>query len=392
MDTITYVRRTLGLTIAFILFFAVSVWNTEVIACTAIYVKTKDRILVGNNEDGGNPETRIWIIPGENGTYGRIYFGFSDLSAQGGINEKGLWFDAFGLPYKTVKAQGEIYAGDLQDKLMAECATVDDVLELLKHYNRSPMTRYQWMFGDSKGNSVIIQGDTVILKHKNYQVVTNFRQSIYPDGKGYDCPRYRLADDFLSSHPENDLNKVRNILSATHSEGQDVTLYSYIADLTNGLIYVYHFHNFENAVVLNVKSEISKGKHVYNLSEMFPETIAAESFEYRSRLELNQLKASRRFKDFDSVTFPEYFGNYIITSPEILANQLITISQGSDCLHLQLNGGGPYELIPESPEAFVMLSYGGMEFACRFKSNMSKFRDELSMDGSGLAIIARRLE
>ena len=143
METITYVRRTLGLPIAFIIFFAVFVsWNTEVIACTAFYVKTKDRILVGNNEDGSNPETRIWIIPGENGKYGRMYFGFSDLSAQGGINEKGLWFDAFGLPFKTVNAQGEIYAGDLQDKLMAECATVDDVLKLLKCYNRSPMTRY----------------------------------------------------------------------------------------------------------------------------------------------------------------------------------------------------------------------------------------------------------
>lgn len=382
----------MGFKAAIIILFAVFVSNSEVNACTAFYVKTKDRILVGNNEDGGNPETRIWIVPGENGTYGRMYFGFSDLSAQGGINEKGLWFDAFGLPFKSVNTQGEIYAGDLQDKLMAECATVNEVIELLKYYNRSPMTRYQWMFGDSKGNSVIIQGDTVILKHRNYQIVTNFRQSVYPDGKGYDCPRYRIADDLLSSHSGIDMDNVRNILSSTHSEGQDVTLYSYIADLTNGLVYVYHFHNFENAVVLNVKNEISKGKHVYILSEMFPKTNAAESFEYRARLELNQLKASRRFKDFDSETFPEYFGNYIISTPEILANQLITISQGHDCLNLQLNGGGPYELIPESPEAFVMLSYGGLEFACRFKRNMSLSGHELSMDGSGLAIIAKRIE
>lgn len=93
--------------------------------------------------------------------YGRMYVGFDDLSAQGGVNERELWFDAFGLPRKEVASTGrEIYAGDLQDKLMAECAPVAEVLELLKRYSRSPMTRYQWIFGDRTGMSVIIEGDS----------------------------------------------------------------------------------------------------------------------------------------------------------------------------------------------------------------------------------------
>jgi hypothetical protein len=362
-------------------------------ACTALYVKTHERILVGNNEDGCNPETRIWFVPGEKDTYGRMYFGFSDLSAQGGINEKGLWFDAFGLPFKAVQGtHGEIYPGDLQDRLMAGCASVNDVLNMLKQYNRSGMTRYQLMFGDSEGNSVIIEGDTVLRMQGNYQVITNFRQSEYPSGKGFECNRYQIANEMLKSHPDPDLNSVRNILSATHSEGEDVTLYSYIADLSSGIVNVYHFHNFENAIAFNLREELAKGRHILDLSGLFPRTHAAESFYYKARTDLQLLKARKFDKTFNAVTYPEYFGNYIITSPDILANQLISIRQGTDCLHLHLNNGGPYEVIPVSSSAFVLLSYGGLEFNCTFTRNPDNRVNTLHMEGSGLSIIARKTE
>jgi hypothetical protein len=108
-------------------------------ACTGFYVAGACRVLAGNNEDGSNPETKVWFVPGQGGTYGRMYVGYDDLSAQGGVNEKGLWFDAFGLPQKeVVLAHGEIYAGDLQDKLMADCATVAEVRRLLERYSRAP--------------------------------------------------------------------------------------------------------------------------------------------------------------------------------------------------------------------------------------------------------------
>ena len=71
-------------------------------ACTACYVAAKGQVLVGNNEDFGNPATRVWFVPRGAGKYGRMYVGFEDLSSQGGVSEKGLWFDAFGLPAKPV--------------------------------------------------------------------------------------------------------------------------------------------------------------------------------------------------------------------------------------------------------------------------------------------------
>lgn len=363
-------------------------------ACTALYMKAGNKILAGNNEDFSNPETRIWFVPaGENGTYGRMLFGFNDLSSQGGINEKGLWFDAFGLPTKAVRSlQGEIYPGDLQEKLLAECANINDVVLMLKKYSRASMTRYQWMFGDSFGNSAVIEADTIIMRQGNYQVITNFRQSEFPHGNGYDCPRYQIANSLLDTCKDATVDAFRKILSATHSEGEDVTLYSYIADLARGLVYVYHFHNFENVVILDIKKELAKGKHVYNLPDLFPKTNAAESFTYWRRKELADKKESRRYKEFDLKTLQEYCGRYMITSPAVMDKQIITISEGIDLLNLQLNGGGFYEVIPESAQSFCMLGYGGLDFICRFRRNDSKIVEGLIMEGSGLSIVAELIK
>ena len=68
-------------------------------ACTAFCaLDATGRVLVGNNEDYNNPRTKIRFIPAEPGSYGRMYVGFDDLWPQGGMNERGLWFDGFATP------------------------------------------------------------------------------------------------------------------------------------------------------------------------------------------------------------------------------------------------------------------------------------------------------
>jgi hypothetical protein len=362
-------------------------------ACTACYVAAGGRVLVGNNEDFGNPATKVWFVPRGAGTYGRMYFGFEDLSSQGGVNEKGLWFDAFGLPSEPVAtAKGEIYPGNLQDRLLADCATVAEVLKMLKRYSRAAMTRYQWMFGDRTGASAIIEGDAVIPIKGRYQVVTNFRQSEHPGGEGYECHRFRVANAMLASQPEVGIDEVRRVLAATHSEGQDPTVYSYIADLKRGVVYLYHFHNFENVVVLDVAKELEKGAHVYDLPEMFPKTVAAMTFDYLARKELADKKAARLDPNVDAATFPRYAGRYRVTAPETMAGQTITISAGKSQLYLQLNDGGKYEVLPDSPTSFFLLGYGGTDLSCRFTRAATEKVTALAMEGGGLALAATRVE
>jgi hypothetical protein len=375
-----------------VVFSIFALFSPETNACTAFLMKSGKNVLVANNEDGSNPETRMWTIPaGEKGRFGRICFGYDDLSAQGGVNEKGLWFDAFGLPYEpTYPVRGKIYPGDLQDLLLAECATVNDVVTMLQKYNRSQMTRYQWMFGDRNGNSIIVEADTIIRREGNFQVVTNFRNSKFPSGKGYECGRYQTATKLLGNCKEVNLQTMRKILSDTHSEGQDATQYSYIADLTNGLIYLYHFHNFENVVVFDLRKELAKGSQVYDIAALFPTTVAAETFAWWARKSLNDLKKSRFFSVFDVKTLPDYCGDYLILKPEVMLNQVISVTKGDSTLNLQLNRGGFYELVPDSPDSFSMLGYGGLDFKCRFNKVENQEKREIVLEGAGLSIVARR--
>jgi hypothetical protein len=372
-----------------VLFVIIFLWGVNLNACTGIYSKIGNKILIGNNEDGVNPETKIWFVPGQENQYGRMYVGYNDISAQGGVNEKGLWFDAFGLPYQeVVSQQGEIYPGDLQDKLMAECATVPEVLERLKKYNRAQLARFQWMFGDKNGNAVIIEGDAIIPIKEQYQIVTNFRQSIYPNNKGYDCQRFRIAESMLKTMPDVGVDEMRRILAATHSEGEDVTLYSYIVDLKKGLVYLYHFHNFENVIVFNIQEELAKGKHIYNLPELFPLTNAAQSFEYQAHSKLEAQKSARRDKNFDVKTYSDYCGRFVIDEPAILARQTISITTENSQLFFQLNDGGKLEVLPDSPTSFFLMNYGGMDFSCKFIRNSMNKITRLNMEGNGLSITA----
>lgn len=254
------------------------------------------------------------------------------------------------------------------------------------------MTRYQWMFGDREGNAVIVEADTIHYMQGNYQVVTNFRNSKYPSGKGYECGRFKTANKLLESCTDADIHAFRKILSDTHSEGQDATLYSYIADLTNGLIYVYHFHNFENVVVLDIRRELAKGSQVYRLADLFPATVAAETFAYWARKSLTDLKKSRFFAGFNFESLPDYCGNYLILEPDVMSGQLIFVSKSDTCLNLQLNGGGYYELIPDSPNSFSMLGYGGLDFKCTFNKIWNQAIGEISVEGGGLYIRAKRMK
>ena len=362
-------------------------------ACTGFLVRTPAAVLAGNNEDGCNPETMIWTVPaGARGTYGRIYFGYHDLSSQGGVNEKGLWYDAFGLPYReTFPVRGTNYPGDLHDLLMAECATVDDVAEMLKHYNRSQLTRYQWMFGDRNGNAIIVEADTIHRMQGHYQVAANFRLSEYPGGNGYECHRYRTACRLLEDKADAGPDYCRRILSDVHSEGEEPTQYSYIADLTNGMIYLYHFHNFENAVILDIGTELEKAPYVRRLPELFPFTVAAESFAWKARHDLDNLRKSRLYSHYDAAVADRYCGEYTIVAPVVMEEQRISITAGEGVLYLQLNGGGLYELTPDSPHTYSMLSYGGLDLKCTLQDPDDEENPLLLINGGGLSITGRRI-
>ena len=247
-------------------------------ACTAFMASDSDTVLVGNNEDYNIPHTRVWFIPAENGQYGRVYFGYDNWRPQGGMNDQGLFFDALITePIEIINSKNKpIFKGDLFDTFLAECATVNEVLDLFDNYNLEFMSEYQLFFADKTGDSVIIEGDHTIRKTGSYQIASNFLQSQVGENR-YPCEwykggclRFQTAEMMLKDHRIVSVEHFRNILEATHQNTLGTrTLYSNIYDLKRGLIYLYYLHNFDNEVIINLKEELIMGSHYYELPALF---------------------------------------------------------------------------------------------------------------------------
>jgi penicillin V acylase-like amidase (Ntn superfamily) len=237
-------------------------------------------VLVGNNEDYNNPRTRVWFVPSNGKDAGRVYVGFDNMFPQGGMNDRGLWFDGFATA--PVESTRSLHKPPLPpnfvDKVMAECGNVEEVVREFNRYNLRDLRRAVLMFADAAGDSAIIEPDAIIRKNGRYQVQTNFHQSL-PKPE-YSCDRFVVATEMLDKAGKDiSIELFRRILAATHAEGKYPTLYSNIYDLKRRIMYLYHFHNFENVVVIDLRAELKKGRRTLELPSLFPRTIAAEVFQ-----------------------------------------------------------------------------------------------------------------
>jgi len=328
---------------------------SSLFACTVFYYSDGKIAFAGNNEDWKDPFIKIWFIPPEGNRYGRVYFGFREGGYQGGMNDQGLFFDGLATEALkvTLSVDKERYEGDLVDKVMAECASVEEVLEIFDKYNLQFMERVMYFFGDNAGNSAIIEGDVVIHKKADYQIATNFYQSKSHPGS-YTCGRYNIAEKIFKNNEQVTINLFRKILAATHQEGKYPTQYSNIYDLKKGIIYFYHFHNYEKVVVLNLNEELKKGRHSYDLGSLFPMTFAAESYKQPILENMKERMSKRRTAEIDTKIYDTYVGQYEI-DPAVMPGYTIIVEKEGDKLYIQMQFLDKTEIFPESETQFFFV-------------------------------------
>ncbi len=330
------------------LLFAGTLLGGTASACTAFAASNGHRVLVGNNEDDNNPFTAVWFIPAEiKGKYGRLYVGFDNFDPQGGMNERGLWFDAFATaPAKLVGSGRPAFHGNLMDKAMAECSTVEEVVRLFEQYDRSFMKGFVLMFADANGGSVIIEPAAILRKQGRYQVQTNFHQSLsVPE---YECARFRIASTMLKEAGERvSVNLFQRILSATHEEQTYPTVYSNIYDLKRRVMYLYNFHDYENVVRIDLRAELKKGERAVSIRSLFPETNASSGYLQTRAREMNRVEppAAR----VDPGAFGDYAGSYRLEN-----GVHFVILRDGDRLFLEADPLGRVELYPESATKFFL--------------------------------------
>jgi hypothetical protein len=261
--------------------------------CSVITISKDSIVFFGGNDDFINPDQYYWVEPGDSSRYGVIWIGKPD-DPQQGVNEKGLAYDANGLPRfevnphtERIPVKGEYYHHYLM-QIMHECSTVKEVIEWASKHQHFPYMHDQMHFADKTGDAVIISAGkdgemvfTRITQGDGFLVSTNFNVANPENAYTYPCWRYDKANDMLGQlltrEGSLNYNDVTNVMDAIHQEGASWTIETLVADLTNGVMYLYFFYQYNDPVIINVKEELANPREAGPLSKLFPENIQQEA-------------------------------------------------------------------------------------------------------------------
>jgi len=277
-------------------------------SCSIFTINISNTVYFGNNMDYNLEGTYMWIGPSQEITtpsgkitsYGIVAFGFKynnhpfDGYAQGGMNDQGLCVDANALPSLSLNPHPErqspwIY---IIEQTLSECANVNEVINWYLTHNIGTVWSFQLHYADASGDAVVVGAGTdgelnfTRKLSSHYLVSTNFNLA-NPSNGDYPCDRYTTATTMLENiTAEMDLtvDACRDILDAVHQEGVYATKYSNINDPVNLEIHLYHNHNFDKKISLDLVEELGKvhpgGKNVLEEGGIyFKEVSIASLFE-----------------------------------------------------------------------------------------------------------------
>jgi hypothetical protein len=262
--------------------------------CTVISFSKGDSIFFAGNDDYINRDSYYWVEPGNSTKYGVIWIGIPD-NPQQGVNEKGLAYDANGLPRMDVNPHSERkpYAGEYYHQycmqIMHECSTVAEVIEWVGQHQRPPYMHDQMHFADASGDAVIISagrdGEMAFTRKApgdSFLVSTNFNVANPSNGYGYPCWRYNLAGEMmgklLAGEAPVTSRDITGVMDAVHvSSGSAWTIETMVADMVKGIVYVYFFYQYDHPLVLNVRQELANPREPGPLSMLFPQDVRDEA-------------------------------------------------------------------------------------------------------------------
>lgn len=261
--------------------------------CTVFTISKGGVVFFGGNDDYINPDSYYWVDPGDSANYGVIWIGEPD-NVQQGVNQKGLAYDANGLPKVDVNPHAEripVSGGysAYPVQIMHECSTVKEVINWINLHQWHSYMHDQMQFADATGDAVIISagkdGEIVFTRKPSgdgFLVSTNFNVANTANSYGYPCWRYEKAQELLGQMLDKKetltANDATNVLDAVHVEkGSSWTIESLVADLVKGEVYLYYFYQYDRPVVLNVKDELLNPRKAGPLSALFPDDVKQEA-------------------------------------------------------------------------------------------------------------------
>ncbi len=264
-------------------------------ACTGICTKDSQKVYFACNEDTYRAENtfNLTIFPGNETEYSVIcIINPNDGDWRVAINEKGLCYDSYAAPYEEVTYNSDkpnIDYFTFMNFVLHTCETVDEVLDVYNQYFMPFLSSTQFMFSDSTGKSVVLEGNNIVINENlNYQVCTNFYQS-----SGVPGYRYKYATSVLDTAQNYSFETVTGILQyCSQNSSQILTQYSLIYDANEQDIYLYHRAQYDKYYKFNFQeaiSEVTGNSKSISLENLFIEELTSiYTLENKSKINLEQ--------------------------------------------------------------------------------------------------------
>ena len=340
--------------------------------CTTLYAFDGKTALAGNNEDFCDPLTYLRFVPASPGRFGCVYFVYEDGLLQGGLNDQGVFFDDLSLPYKPMPITSErprFPGGDLAllDQVLSHSTNVQDAIQIFYRWDRAGGEYSQLFYGDQSGDAVIVDGDRFIHRQDAFLLATNFRALDSPNPP-YPDARYGTLQAMLQAADRYDVDLFRQALDAAHAEGDNPTLYSQIYELDSKTIHLFQYHDFENAVVLDLAEELAKGPRTVAIESLFPANAALDDWA-RSRLQESRASFEGRVRtDIQTESQDWMCGEYTLQGAPRGSSGRVSIEGG--LLHLEALSMPAVELRPSSSDSVLHQYVSGVNLALTFQRNL----------------------
>ena len=216
-----------------------------------------NRVLFCNNEDWSNTKTRIWFVPAEARRYGCVYVGFDDGFAQGGLNTEGLASDWVAGYEETWKPDPKLPTSAGNRQLLETCATVEEAIAFFRGHRELGFYTARILVADRTGASAIIGARKGKLQVEKSNQCRGF---------GYGASTLDIMLNLRSSKAT--VASGAEILRACLQKGKYATKYSNVFDLKSGDIFLFPFPEQDDQVKFNLKAELKKGAHYYDMPEI----------------------------------------------------------------------------------------------------------------------------
>ncbi|MHA2156959.1 MAG: hypothetical protein ACXABU_16565 [Candidatus Hodarchaeales archaeon] len=288
------------------LVFCFSPFIGSVSACTIFTVTDGESLYFCGNEDNSEAfQWRIWFNPATKSKYGRIFLGFRIVNnldvPMAGLNDQGLAIDLNGVSYApiNVNPEREDFHGVIFTKWLAECATVNEIKDILPKYNLIDLEKNpnQIHVADKTGNAMVVAVDSdgelnPINISEDYLVSTNFNLNneeqlsweLQHSGR-YNTTATRL--ETMLRYNNLSVEGCRDILEETALNPN--LGYGFIVDLKSELIYLYSHDDFERTAILDIHEELAKGAHSYAIETLVTEQTAVIKPYFRNSILLSLL-------------------------------------------------------------------------------------------------------